>query len=269
LYQRCFPHAKQFTEAYIDWLYLKNPCGPALCASASIENYIIGAYAGIPAEFNVRGQAVRGLIGVNVAVDPRHQGRQLFRQLSQALFKRATNEGYAFILGVANRASTPLLIRQQGFSMVSALRAAIGVGRIGEAHLSAQTLEGLDLYRIWRPETLLWRLNNPLNPVRLRQCGGMIQAFAHSNNPLFEAYGEIPMEKSPGIPEKLNSIATLMPRVYLGLLPKKARTRSLYLDIPERMKPSPLNLVYRPFQTHAQPPNPEKCLFSFLDFDAF
>jgi hypothetical protein len=59
------------------------------------------------------------------------------------------------------------------------------------------------------------------------------------------------------------------PAVVLGLTPRGTARRTLAMTVPQRLRPSPLVLIYK---NHGKPDDrldPERVLFSFLDFDAF
>ena len=82
-----------------------------------------------------------------------------------------------------------------------------------------------------------------------------------------QAWGEIPAPD--GGPPAGRQSAPLALRLFLGLLPSGRRARGLYRDIPQRLRPSPLNLIYLDLRLDVQTIDPERIYFSFLDFDAY
>ena len=54
-----------------------------------------------------------------------------------------------------------------------------------------------------------------------------------------------------------------------GLTPKGAARRGLAIRIPDRLRPSPLRLIWLNHQIPGDQLDPQRILFSFLDFDAF
>jgi hypothetical protein len=58
-------------------------------------------------------------------------------------------------------------------------------------------------------------------------------------------------------------------RLYLGLLPDDVKRSGGYASIPRRLRPSPLNLIYRSLATPGSQLDQKRINFSFLDFDAY
>lgn len=58
-------------------------------------------------------------------------------------------------------------------------------------------------------------------------------------------------------------------RLFIGLIPKVAQSRGLYVDIPSAFRPSPLNLIYRSLSGRVKSIDSETVFFNFLDFDAY
>ncbi|MGH6963326.1 MAG: hypothetical protein ACREE0_02475, partial [Phenylobacterium sp.] len=59
------------------------------------------------------------------------------------------------------------------------------------------------------------------------------------------------------------------PAVVLGLTPDGTASRRLAMTVPERLRPSPLRLIYINHRKTDDRLDPKRVLFSFLDFDAF
>jgi hypothetical protein len=58
-------------------------------------------------------------------------------------------------------------------------------------------------------------------------------------------------------------------RLFLGRVPKSVQRQSLYLDVPEKLKPSPLNLIYRSLSGRVEEIDQDAVFMTFLDFDAY
>ena len=56
---------------------------------------------------------------------------------------------------------------------------------------------------------------------------------------------------------------------WIGLNSNCDWSKSLYINLPERFKPSPLNLVFKDLSGLGRTLAPEKILFSLIDFDAY
>ena len=61
----------------------------------------------------------------------------------------------------------------------------------------------------------------------------------------------------------------LRPKVFLGKLPKNMAMGGAFFPLPEKLKPSPLQFIYRPLATKINQLRPDAMFFDFLDFDAF
>ena len=59
----------------------------------------------------------------------------------------------------------------------------------------------------------------------------------------------------------------ILPNLFLGLLPQKIK--SLHFKIPEIIKPSPLNFLYKDISQKNINLTKENCYFTYLDFDAY
>ncbi len=75
------------------------------------------------------------------------------------------------------------------------------------------------------------------------------------------ARAEVPLEGGGG---------PIMPlRLFIGLAPDAAASYWNYASIPQRLRPSPLNLIYRSFVARVAALDPALIRFTFLDFDAY
>lgn len=262
LFARAFPGAAHFRADYLRWLYFENPAGAVVGVDAQAEGRLAATYVTIPARLKVDGQLTRGLLSLNTATDPDFQGKGLFTRLANAVFERATAEGFSCVYGIANANSTPGFTRKLGFDLVEPLRAAIGLGHGYCADLAAAHHEAR-LAREWNPEELAWRLRNPANRVRAHAVAADVTEFrAPTPYPLLEATAALPGTFAPA------RRAHLTPAVYLGTVPARVARRGAFVDIPSRLRPSPLNLIFRSLVGTSRIARGEATI-SFLDFDAF
>lgn len=58
-------------------------------------------------------------------------------------------------------------------------------------------------------------------------------------------------------------------RLFIGLDPCSDWNRSLYFDVPERVKPSPLNLIFKDLTENKRELDPNTAFFRLMDFDAY
>ncbi|MDP1822148.1 MAG: GNAT family N-acetyltransferase [Archangium sp.] len=264
LMARCFPGATHLTHAYLRWLYDGNPAGQVVGFDAWEGPRLVATYVTIPAHLKVEGRSVRGLLSLNTATDPEFQGKGLFTKLATAVFDRAAGEGFSCVYGIANANSTPGFTRKLGFQLVEPLRAAAGYGAGYCSDFVGAQCEAR-FSREWDQVQLDWRMKNPANPLRAEMVReGLTQFRAATRYKVIGATAHLPGNWAPaGRPH-------LRPTGYVGAVPTAFRRRGAFVDMPERMRPSPLNLIFRSLQ----PESGTRLLagesfISFLDFDAF
>ncbi|MEI7806004.1 MAG: hypothetical protein WCI56_11805, partial [Hyphomicrobiales bacterium] len=58
-------------------------------------------------------------------------------------------------------------------------------------------------------------------------------------------------------------------RLFIGALPEEVSRRRTYIPVPDRLRSSPLNFIYKPLNAAPASIDGKSMLFDFLDFDAF
>lgn len=265
LFCECFPGASsRFTPDYLEWLYLANPDGRAVGFDAREGDTLAAHYVCVPARARIDGQPVLLLLSLNTATRPQFQGKGLFTKLAQLTYEAGAAAGFAGVYGVANANSTPGFVRKLGFQLVRPLEAMVGMGGLGLAQPAVP--RDLSFERVWSEDALRWRCASPINPIRCKTGKAVWQFFA-PGLPMVSAYAELAPQ--PGW-QPVASGAPLSPlRLYLGLVPDAMRGFASYADIPARLRPSPLNLIYRPLTAAPAQLDPAAIHFTFLDFDAY
>lgn len=271
LHNATYPKVNTLTFDYLSWLYGDNPVGQAVGADAWNGNEVVGQVIAIPGIFNFHDKLVKGLVAVNVAVNPSFQGRFLFKKLGLQMCNYGAEDGYEFVIGVANAAATPGWVRQMKFQRVAPLDAMVGFGDLSLKNKEFDIIPKTELIHSWEMNTLNWRLNNPLKKSCLKIVGesGWAVAYTATKNKFgISAFTEFPFNVDEGKYIERCRLQILRPRVFLGLIPNY-KWGSRYYKIPEQMKPSPLNLVYKSLTGSFKKINPDTCFINYLDFDAF
>lgn len=269
LYKLCFPNAHHLKQPYLTWLYKDNPVGEAIGFDAIFENRVVGHVISIPTKFFLHGKEEVGVLSLNTAVHPDFQGRKLFAKLGVALWEHVRSLGYTFVMGVANASSTHGFIKHMGFQNVCPLLVKIGYGKIN----ADLVLDKYDFIHAWNEKSLLWRINNPINQVHLgiNTKSSILSAAASTNKAGIFVAGEIIVQSSMEELLKTSSFKmpkTIMPNLFIGLIPNY-KFKLGYFNIPEFIKPSPLNFIYKNLVDEKDKLDPQKCFINFLDFDAF
>ena len=263
LFGACFPGVGKFTPDYLAWLYLANPDGKAVGFDAWDGERLAAHYVCVPARAWVEGREVPVLLSLNTATHPDYQGKGLFTKLAAMSFEAGMAAGYDGVYGVANANSTPGFVRKLGFQLVRPLEARVGLGAL--RHAPKAPARELSFERSWSEAALEWRCANPHNPVWQRARGGRTQFYAAAFGRHLPAYAELERQAAPqALAPALSPL-----RLFIGLAPDAGSRYGNYLGIPMRLRPSPLNLIYRSFSERVARLDPSRIQFSFLDFDAY
>jgi GNAT superfamily N-acetyltransferase len=266
LFAACFPGVDKFTPTYLQWLYVANPDGQAVGFDAWDGERLAAHYVCIPARAWVEGKLVRVLLSLNTATHPDYQGKGLFTKLAAMAYEAGAIQGFDGVYGVANANSTPGFVRKLGFQLVRPLEARVGLGPF--AHGPRQPAQTLSFERSWSDDALAWRCANPHNPVWTRARGAKRQFHATALGTLLPAYAELG-SAATGLPQPSCAPALSPVRLFIGLVPDAAANYWNYASIPQRLRPSPLNLIYRSFAARVAQLDPARIQFTFLDFDAY
>lgn len=266
LFATCFPDASHLDEAYLAWLYEANPSGHVVGFDAWDGDVLAAHYVCVPAEAMLHGKPSRVMLSLNTATAPSHQGKGLFTKLANATYARGAELGFDAVYGVANANSTPGFVKKLGFELLTPLDAAVGVGRLPLVSVAAAR-EAAEFSRAWNQASLEWRSRNPARPYRLVRSGDRIGAEAATGRPGLKAWAELD-DAHPGAPRLPSPSLGL--HLQLGLIPDAARTRRTgWLDVPERFRTSPLNLIFKPLAADTRAPRSGAIFFGQMDFDAF
>ncbi|ALN59577.1 hypothetical protein GLE_4236 [Lysobacter enzymogenes] len=264
LFRACFPGAGHLNAAYLQWLYARNPAGTVIGCDAWEGERLAAHYVCVPAQAVVNGRAMRTMLSLNTATHPDFQGKGLFTRLADATYQLGEQAGIGAVYGVANANSTPGFLRKLGFALVRPLDARVGFGRIERA---APVAAADGFRRDWSQAALEWRIANPQRAYRLVRAGdGAIGAEAATGKPGLLAWDELALPA--GMPSPARSPAWAM-RLHLGLRPGGGRPQGLWFEIPQRLRPSPLNMIFRPLAEGVAVPAADSVRLGQLDFDAF
>lgn len=272
LFSCCFPSAKALRSTeYLKWLYAENPDGEAFGFDAFDGDRLAAHYACIPVNVRLRGRHVNAMLSLNTATHPDYQGQGLFTRLAAMTYEHAADNNINVVYGIANSNSTSGFTEKLGFQLVSPLDSWIGLGHLGVRDSWEHIYEKAEFMRLWTKDSIAWRISCPANPVFFNSSKNG-SAFSASTGRLFiNVYSETE-KMNPEINEGAGrycspSLAGL--RVFLGLFPKDTLRKRFYLPIPEIVKPSPLNLVYKNLREKNDRLSADSIFLGFLDFDAF
>ena len=246
-----------FGKEYYRWQYEENPNGKVVSYNAYAENGQFAAhYAAIPIKMVLNGKQELGLLSLNTATHPNHQGKKLFTKLADLTYKKAAEMGYKFVIGVANANSTHGFLKYLGFYLVAPLDFKVGLGDIFK---HSGDIEKNRVF--YDKEILKWRLSSP----EFKYTYGGRSIYGNRKEPLFHAsVGLLPIgisAESLGIKKAFDIF-----NIYVGLgLDKKG---GLYFNLPKFVKRSPFNLIFKDLTEGTMPLiTPENIFFQLLDYD--
>jgi GNAT superfamily N-acetyltransferase len=253
---------RKFTPEALAWRYRDNPAGAVVGADAWDGDRLAAHYVTCPVEARIDGAPLRGLLSLNTATHPDYQGRGLFTRLAEAAYDQGAEAGFGFLIGVANASSTPGFLRKLAFQDVGRLHAGLLAKPPRNLADTPVQYEGA-----WRPELLSWRLSNPEGRYVAARRGGLLGVWAETHLPFVRCAAFLSgVDLAPGAARAPPLAASL----FIGLEPRMALDRQGFIPIPERMRPSPLNLIWRALGPEAPAAlTRDAVAISFLDFDPY
>lgn len=261
LLRQVFPEADHLTDEVLQWQYRDNPAGTAVGFNAWDGAQLVGHYVTIPLVATIHGVQERGLLSLNTATHPDHQGKGLFTTLARATYAAGVSQGFGFVVGVANANSTHGFVKKLDFQLVSPLRAMVGIGPL----VIGSDVATLDYSPIWTPDALRWRMAHPERRYHLvRQGRSTLLMSAESRFGASYSLGVVPdgVAASTMAPQR----PPLM-KLWMGLDPAIRWRRSAFANIPMRVRPAPLNLIFRDLTDEQRTLDPQLVRFQAMDFD--
>jgi GNAT superfamily N-acetyltransferase len=259
LLSEVFGPGPKFTPQALAWRYRDNPAGTVVGADAWAGVTLAAHYVACPLAATVEGQPLKGLLSLNTATHPAFQGQGLFTRLAREAYDLGAGLGYDFVIGVANAQSTPGFLGRLGFQHVGRLEA----GLLARTPRRFEPTE-LQFSGSWDAATLAWRLANPAAAYRTIRRGSLTGVYADTHLPGVRCVGFVEAEAQGA------AAAPLGLALFLGLDPRIPLRRLGFAPLPDRFRPSPLNLIYRPLSARApRSLDPRATAISFLDFDPY
>lgn len=259
-----FPQAKHVTAEYLDRLYNGNPLGETFGLAAWENGELVGHYLMIPIRATIFGKLESGIWPFQLATHPGSQKKGLFTALVETSFDLSRERGFTFHSGVGNANSTPIFVKKWNYQSICQLDVKIGVGPIPESRIDAST----QLYRNWDKGGIAWRLQHPAEPYRVVYRDGVGHLFARAGKPgIWVEVGAFAKNLLPGDLKPLRTPSPL--RLFIGADSTRDWSRSTYVDVPHRFRPSPLNLLFHDVTDQKRRFDPARVRYDLFDFDAY
>lgn len=234
--------------------YLENPMGRVISFNAFYGEELVAHYACIPYKMEIEGREVLGLFDMATVTHPDHRGKGLFTKLARITYDYAKEQGFEFVIGIANANSFPGYMKHFPFTFVGQLDVKIGYGR------DIVPVENKTFYACWDKESLAWRTK--INTYQkgddciIGQRGCFVRTFmGHFDNNLLTNVSLPQIKEGSGI----------KPMLYVGL---GAKIKGLYFTIPKYIKHSPFNLIFLDLTNGKLPiMTRDNVFFQLFDFD--
>ena len=248
----CFPKSVEIeTFEFVKWEYDENPAGKVVGYNAYWGDSLAAHYATMPIYLDIDGKKTLGLLSLNTATHPEHRGKRLFTILAEKTYEYATENGYKFVIGVANANSTPGFLKHLGFKLIGPLTLRVGAGPVSYQRTN------FTYVRHWDRSFLDWRLKNP--SMKYYKNGDMIVS------PIKPGFKKLVYHDKKGLlsrPELHGRPFNL----YIGF--GADLSNGVYCRLPKFIKHSPFNLIFRDLTGGTLPEmTKDNTQFELIDFD--
>jgi GNAT superfamily N-acetyltransferase len=255
LLSEVFTETKKYTSEFLSWQYDLNPAGKVVGYDAYFGEELAAHYVTIPVLYVQNGKQIKGLLSLNTATHPKHQGKKLFTKLAEKTYELGTQLGYQFVIGVANQNSTHGFITKLGFKLVSPLEVVMYLGKIGTVEPASNFFQSH-----WTKELAEWRLKNPFTSY-YRNGKGII---CDTHITMIKA---VMSQKKAFEVNRLDDHSGFI-KMTIGLN-LESKKKLLKINLPDKFKPSPLNLIFKPLGSFNAEMNSSSIYFELMDFDAY
>ncbi len=247
-----FTDTKKYTTEFLKWQYDLNPNGKVVGFDAFYGDVLAAHYVTIPVVYNVNGKITKGLLSLNTVTHPDHQGKKLFTKLAERTYAYGAEQGYKFVIGVANQNSTHGFLNKLGFKLIAPLNVEIFPGKP-----KVKSVPENFMHSVWTVESVKWRLKNPSAHYGKTNLSVTSKTHMSFINAVLSCRKEIYWEG-------FNKHSSML-KMTIGL----NNQNKLKINLPAFLKPSPLNLILKPLGDFSSEINSSNLLFEAIDFDAY
>lgn len=242
-----------FSKDYIVWLYKNNPYGEAVGFDAYDGDTLAAHYVTTPVCYTYKGEKLKGLLSLNTATHPDYQGKGLFTQLADQTYNYARDNGYEFVIGVANQNSTHGFLKKLGFKLISSLDVYLVMGKGIRSSVNPT-----DFFTSCVDDNYIkWRMANPQGKY-----------FTNSELYFSLTHSRI-IDVCMGTKYVAASQSAKAPKARMSMGVNNSPKALLKFKLPDSFKPSPLNLILKPLSTTFPDLSKKDIFFEVIDFDAY
>jgi GNAT superfamily N-acetyltransferase len=257
---------EQFTYDYLKWQYVDNPAGHAVGFDAFYREELVAHVATIPLKAVIFGKEEKWLLLVNAMTLPEHRRQGVSVGIADNIERTGREHGCTFIIGIANRNSTPAYVKGRQMELSTTLDARLGLGMPAR---EGSPGEHYDFKVLWDEKGLRWRLKKPGGRYWQKVEKGRSTLFAPSGRlGINTVLGHFP-KSDVGEVLPLRAGTGMSLNLWIGKDPAIRWGRSPFIPIPDRLKPSPLNFLFKDLNGQKRSLLNRRIFFQCIDFDAF
>lgn len=250
-----------FCSASFKHWYLDNPNGHVISFNALYDDIIAAHYALIPVKMDIEGRIVNGLLSMATVTHPEHRGKGLFKKLAHMSFAYAAQNGYEFVIGVANANSYPGFIKYFDFQDVGMLDVLVGCSN----NIAPSSDKSFKMY--WDRASVQWRLKREIYSKTKNAVFGTYPVWKFKKTPFLNTFmgrldesllAQIEMPKANKVLRPFN--------LYVGM---GSNARKLgYCAVPSFIKRSPFHLIFLDLTNGTLPKmTKDNVFFQLMDYD--
>ena len=237
-------------DSFKHW-YIDNPYGRAISFNAFDGDKMVAHYVCITKKMRIENRIVDGILSMATVTHPNYRGQGLFKTLAKMTYDHARDNGYEFVIGVANANSFPGFMKYFPFQFVGQLDFKVGYGN----HIGTSSNKLFAGY--WTEESLKWRCKKSY-----KQSGDTIIGNHGRFSKTLVGYFSNEEISKIGLPKAGISIK---PSLYIGLGGKPI---GIFMKMPKFIKHSPFNLIFMDLTGGKLPQmTKDNVFFQLIDFD--
>lgn len=242
---------RHFSQDRFKHWYIDNPFGKAISFNAYDGEKMVAHYVCIPKKMLIEGRVVNGILSMATVTHPDYRGRGLFKTLAKMTYDNARDNGFEFVIGVANANSFHGFMKYFPFQFVAQLDFKVGYGQ----HVA---VDGDKVFLgYWDEDAIRWRNKS---------------AYTANQDTIIGNYGKYARTLMGCFDGKtLSGIAlrrvgfSLKPILYIGL---GGKPQGAFVKMPKFVKHSPFNLIFMDLTGGKLPKmNKDNVFFQLFDFD--
>lgn len=250
-----------FSDATFKHWYLDNPNGRVVSFNALYGDIIAAHYAIVPIKMEIEGRVAKGLLSMATVTHPDHRGKGLFKTLAKLSYDYAAENGYEFVIGVANANSYPGFIKYFEYQDIGMLDVLMGCNR--DLHENSPKTFKMS----WDQKSIQWRFGGNKYTKDKKAVYGTRPVWKFKKAPFLKTYmGVLPDHLLEELDIKQANHFSRPINLYVGL-GSNARECG-YREVPKFIKHSPFHLIFMDLTGGKLPQmTKDNVFFQLMDFD--